>query len=733
MENVDGQTDVGHINLIGGLVTRNPPKNEQMDRKTRQMNGRIYTNFERNLAMMVMYVPVKFELDWSNHFRVRVRKQKCGRTDGWTEKRTKTKKGRKNGQTNRRNFTNFERNLAMMVIYLPVKFEFDWSNRFKVRVRKRKCGQTDGWTDKRTKNGQTNTRNFTNFERNLAMMVIYLPVKFEFDWSHRFKVRVRKQKCGQTDGWTDKQTKNGQTNTRNFTNFERNLAMMVIYLPVKFEFDWSNRFKVRVRKRKMWTDRRTDGHINLIGGLVTRNPPNKKAIMGSFEHKPFERMHYSPLMARDKPDGGGGVRVIVDLSWPMGSSVNSYIPDNQFDCINFNLKYPTIDMVIEKIKQLGPQALLYKADLERAFRNLRIDPLAYPLCGLTWNDVTYVDVSVAFGLKIGAAACQMCTDVITFKLRQQGAWVMNYLDDYVGVANKEKADSQFQSLLNILQQVGLPVNEKKLEPPSSVITCLGIEIDAKNGKITIPNNKLQEIQQICKIWSTKKMATKKQLQSLIGKLLYIHKCVHPARSFVNRMLAVLRNAPVSGFFVLPGMFYKDIAWFNKFLADFNGIVKIHNNEVQKQNVFVDASLQQVGGIWRKQVYCCNIPDRIKNLVSIVQLEAANIMLAARVWGKCWTNQEVMIWCDNLAVVHAYQSQRIKDHWLMACCRTLWYIAAKYNIKFHFQHIYGIDNVNADILSRWSVYKNSNTSRVQNLKKCNWVQVDNEMLWPDLHI
>ena len=31
--------------------------------------------------------------------------------------------GQKNGQTNRQNFTNFERNLAMMVIYLPVKFE----------------------------------------------------------------------------------------------------------------------------------------------------------------------------------------------------------------------------------------------------------------------------------------------------------------------------------------------------------------------------------------------------------------------------------------------------------------------------------------------------------------------------------------------------------------------------------------------------------------------------------
>ena len=38
----------------------------------------------------------------------------------------------------------------MMVIYVPVKFEFDWTNRFRVRVQKQKCGRIDGWTDKRT-------------------------------------------------------------------------------------------------------------------------------------------------------------------------------------------------------------------------------------------------------------------------------------------------------------------------------------------------------------------------------------------------------------------------------------------------------------------------------------------------------------------------------------------------------------------------------------------------------
>ena len=31
-------------------------------------------------------------------------------------------------------------------------------------------------TEKRTRNGQTNGWNYTNFERNLAVMVIYLPI-----------------------------------------------------------------------------------------------------------------------------------------------------------------------------------------------------------------------------------------------------------------------------------------------------------------------------------------------------------------------------------------------------------------------------------------------------------------------------------------------------------------------------------------------------------------------------
>ena len=34
--------------------------------------------------------------------------------------------------------------------------------------------------------------------------------------------------------------------------------MMVIYLPVKFEFDWTNRFQVKILEMEILTDRQTD-------------------------------------------------------------------------------------------------------------------------------------------------------------------------------------------------------------------------------------------------------------------------------------------------------------------------------------------------------------------------------------------------------------------------------------------------------------------------------------------
>ena len=131
--------------------------------------------------------------------------------------------------------------------------------------------------------------------------------------------------------------------------------------------------------------------------------------------------------------------------------VNSCIPSDIYDDMPFKLKYITIDLIVERIKEIGPSAKLFKVDLERAFRNLRVDPYDYPLMGLHWNNGVYVDVGVMFGFKFGATACQLCTDAITPTLRKRNIWLINYLDDYLGVAKNHQAESHFLSLVNMLQ------------------------------------------------------------------------------------------------------------------------------------------------------------------------------------------------------------------------------------------------------------------------------------------
>ena len=84
--------------------------------------------------------------------------------------------------------------------------------------------------------------NYLNFKSNLAMMGSISLSSLNSIGQTVFELESRN---GNIDGQT-----NGQANGRNYTNFERNLAMMVIYLPIKFEFDWTKHFRVRVRKRK---------------------------------------------------------------------------------------------------------------------------------------------------------------------------------------------------------------------------------------------------------------------------------------------------------------------------------------------------------------------------------------------------------------------------------------------------------------------------------------------------
>ena len=193
--------------------------------------------------------------------------------------------------------------------------------------------------------------------------------------------------------------------------------------------------------------------------------------------------------------------------------------------------------------------------------------------------------------------------------------------------------------------------------------------------------------------------TKKSFQSLLGKLLYIHKCVVPARTFINRMLALFKQNSTKQRIVLTEEFNKDLNWFLLFLPKFNGITYIQKPDIPGgQTLHVDASLTGLGGVWENQVYATPIFDIYDTPLMIVHLVMRNLVIALKLWAQDWAHSAVRFYCDNLAVVQVVCTGKTRDNMLGLCLRNIWLITASYDTDLHIHHIQGRANKIADLLS-----------------------------------
>ena len=84
-------------------------------------------------------------------------------------------------------------------------------------------------------------------------------------------------------------------------------------------------------------------------------------------------------------------------------------------------------------------------------------------------------------------------------------------------------------------------------------------------------------------------------------------------------------------------------------------------------------------------------QNLLNIASIVHLKAVSILVAFKLLAD--KISEVILWCDNYAVVNAFSCHKIRDPCLMACAEQL-----------EVRHIAGKSNIYADILSSGHVFQ-----------------------------
>lgn len=432
-----------------------------------------------------------------------------------------------------------------------------------------------------------------------------------------------------------------------------------------------------------------------------------QAILGPFVKTPFTLpVITNPLHSVLKKDGNER-RIILDLSYPEGKSVNDGIPKDHYLGKPINLNYPTVEHLVELVKEKGRGCMLFKRDLKRAYRQLPVDPGDIHLLGYQWNNETYVDRVLPMGLRSAALACQRTIDAITYMYQQMDYQVINYLDDFGGAESPEKAEKAFKTLGRLFQQLGVEESLEKAVGPTTRMVFLGIMLDTKKMQLEVPKDRLVEIQQLVREWQAKQKAFRREIESLLGKLKFVSQCVKSSKVFVTRILEKLRESQERNVqLVLDNEFKKDLLWWEKFIERYNGISMINTEKwgAPDQIIATDACLEGLGGVSLSlgEYWHTGIPAMYKDTsVHINSLEMLAVMLALKLWGRTCTGKRILINCDNSATVHVINSGKSRDKLMLACMREIVFITALYQFEIRAIHIKGVDNRLPDCLSRWN--------------------------------
>ena len=120
---------------------------------------------------------------------------------------------------------------------------------------------------------------------------------------------------------------------------------------------------------------------------------------------------------------------------------------------------------------------------------------------------------------------------------------LNYSDDLAGCESGlgERAMVSYLKMAELLSELGLEESTDKAAAPAVEMEYLGVTFNLVTFKKSVPPAKLAELKDVLFTWLNKSTCTKRCLQSLTGKLLWVARCVHHSRCFLIRLLSSLRT------------------------------------------------------------------------------------------------------------------------------------------------------------------------------------------------
>ena len=216
-----------------------------------------------------------------------------------------------------------------------------------------------------------------------------------------------------------------------------------------------------------------------------------------------------------------------------------------------------------------------KLDLKSAYRMVPVHQDDHHLLGIQWCGVVYYDKALPFGLRSAPKIFTAVADALAWAMTLRGiTYLLQYLDDFFFCSppGSPACQQALQIAIPLCSELGFPTAPEKTFGPATIITFLGIEIDSVRQELRLPQDKLVRLQALVHQWSSRRHATKHQLQVLLGHLNHAVAVVKPGRTFTRsliRSMSIPRQARDR--VRLDEDSRSDILWWHLFLERWNGV------------------------------------------------------------------------------------------------------------------------------------------------------------------
>ena len=180
-------------------------------------------------------------------------------------------------------------------------------------------------------------------------------------------------------------------------------------------------------------------------------------------------------------------RTIEHLSFPEGSSVNDGIDPDEF-----RITYQGADYLESLMRQIGPSTVFWKADIADAFRTIPVRRQDWSMQGIYWQGLFFLDMFLPFGLHSAPFIFTSLMDLFLWICidKYNLPNLRHFVDDFIYAAHSNNmAWRSFQMFKLTATHFGVPLKPSKFIEPTTTIEYVGLQFDAPNMTISLPEDK----------------------------------------------------------------------------------------------------------------------------------------------------------------------------------------------------------------------------------------------------